>query len=303
MSTPLRHRLLWVALAAAAVLPTTASAHRSWMLPSSTIVAGKEPWISVDAAVSNDVFYFEHNALNVDTVAVIQPDGSAGKVENPAKGRYRSVFDVKLPMPGTYKVALVNDMMTASFKVGEETKRLRGTRESLAKDIPAEAQDLRVNQAASRMEFFVTSGSPTRETLKPSGRGLEMEPVTHPNDLVAGETAKFRFLVNGKPTAGLNVLLIPGGNRYRDALNELRFTTDAKGEIQVKWPSAGMYWLNASPVQPGGPGGDAMSGGPGAAPGGAPAGGTPPRPMGPAGTLDKPEVRMGYTATLEVMAP
>ena len=50
----------WTTLALAVCLPLSAQAHRAWMLPSATVLSGEEPWITVDAAVSNDLFYFEH---------------------------------------------------------------------------------------------------------------------------------------------------------------------------------------------------------------------------------------------------
>ena len=299
-----------------AALPAPASAHRAWMLPSATVLSGNEPWVTVDAASSNDVFYFEHNALQIDNVAVINPDGTAGRHENPSRGRYRSTFDVKLTQKGTYKIAMVNDLLFASYRVGNENKRLRGTAESLAKEIPQGATDLRVTQSMSRMEIFVTSGKPTTKVLEPTGRGLELVPVTHPNDLVAGETAKFRFVLDGKPAAGVNVLVIPGGIRYRDKLEEVKLVTDAQGEFSIKWAQPGMYWMNATPAGERPPEGGGMGGGQGGGQGagqgggqgaGGPGAGGPgaqggPRPQGPAGTLDKPTRRTSYTATLEVLS-
>lgn len=311
-STSLRARALSLAAAVALTLPMAAHAHRSWLLPSGTIYSAQQPWVSVDAAVSNDIFYYEHNAAGLDNLVVIGPDGQPVEAQNQAKGRYRSMFDVKLDKQGTYRLALVNDTLIASFKVGTETKRLRGTAESLAKDIPANAEDLRVSQSQNRVETFVTSGKPTTDALKPTGRGIELVPVTHPNDLVAGETATFRFLDNGKPAAGYNATVILAGLRYRSDLGEIRMETDTNGEIKVKWPAAGMYWVNVAPPRApgaGGPGGGGQ-GGPGAggamvmpvaatAPGAAPA--ARPAPTGPAGTLAEPVRRSGYSLTLEVL--
>lgn len=298
-TTSVRARVLTLAAAAVLALPGAVHAHRSWLLPSGTIYSGQLPWVSVDAAVSNDIFYYEHNAAGLDNLVVIGPDGQPVQAENQAKGRYRSVFDVKLEKPGTYRIALVNEGMTASFKVGTETKRLRGTAESLARDIPANAEDLRVSQSQGRVETFVTSGKPTIDALKPTGRGIELVPVTHPNDLVEGDTATFRFLDNGKPAAGYAATVILAGLRYRSELGEIRSTTDDKGEIKVKWPAAGMYWVNIAPPRaPGmvGPG----AGGPGAA--AAPTADAPrPAPPGPAGTLAEPVRRSGYSLTLEVL--
>ena len=311
-NTSLRVRALTLAAAAAMVLPMAAHAHRSWLLPSGTIYSAQQPWVTVDAAVSNDIFYYEHNAAGLDNLVVLGPDGQPVQAENQSKGRYRSSFDVKLDKQGTYRLALVNDSIIASFKVGTESKRLRGTAESLAKEIPANAEDLRVSQSQNRVETFVTAGKPTTEALKPTGRGIELVPVTHPNDLVAGETATFRFLDNGKPAAGYSATVILAGLRYRSELAEIRTETDKNGEIKVKWPAAGMYWVNVAPPRAPGAGGPGGQGGPGAggpmgaqaaaapaAPGAAPA--ARPAPTGPAGTLAEPVRRSGYSLTLEVL--
>src|SRR5690606_34374129 len=104
---------------------------------------------------------------------------------------------------------------------------------------------LKVSQNSSRMEVFVTSGAPTRSVLEPTGQGLELKPLTHPNDLFAGEPAEFVFLLDGKPAAGVEISVIPGGNRYRDELGEIKASTDAAGKVSITWPQAGMYWLTA----------------------------------------------------------
>src|SRR3546814_18506893 len=43
------------ALSLAVALPFGASAHRAWLLPSSTVVSGDDVWVTVDAGVSNDL--------------------------------------------------------------------------------------------------------------------------------------------------------------------------------------------------------------------------------------------------------
>ena len=95
------------------------------------------------------------------------------------------------------------------------------------------------------MEVFVTSGNPTETVFEVTGEGLELAPVTHPNDLYATEAAEFVFTLDGKPAAGVDVTVIPGGNRYRDELGEITLQTDADGKVEITWPTAGMYWLEA----------------------------------------------------------
>ncbi len=304
------------AIGAAVFLSVTAQAHRAWMLPSSTVVSGNNAWVTIDAAVSNDLFYFDHNPMRLDNLKVFAPDGSAAEAKNVSTGKYRSTFDVQIDKPGTYRISMLNDQANASFKVGDEVKRVRGTLESIRREIPAGAKEISVGRNQTRIDVFVTSGKPSDTVLKPSGSGLELVTYTHPNDLVAGEKASFGFVFNGKPVAGVPVTVIPGGIRYRDQLGEIKVVTGNDGKFSVTWPEAGMYWMNASypprdgDEEEGPPSGPRPAGnGPGVGPGtgpnaagpGGPGGGGRREPTG--GTLDAPAGRAQYTATLEVLAP
>ena len=286
MRTAPLHRICALAAALfAAALPLGAQAHRAWMMPSSTILSGNEPSITVDAAVSDELFYFDHNPLNLDGLVVSAPDGSPVALENQSKGRFRSTFDLKLAQTGTYRLAVVGDSLNASYRLNGETRRVRGTAESLAKDIPAGAETLGVSRMQSRTEVFVTSGKPSHKALQPTRSGLELVPVTHPNDLVSGEAATFRLLLDGQPAAGIEVTVVPGGIRYRDKLGDFKATADAQGQFSVTWPVAGMYYLTATH--------GALPRPSAAADGKA--------PQVPAGTLQQPLRRASYSATLEVL--
>lgn len=241
-----RGALAALSVAAVLAVPAAANAHRQWLLPSATVLSGNDPWITIDAAVSNDLFYFDHMPMRLDSIAVIAPDGSKGEVKNPSTGKYRSTFDVQLTKPGTYKVTNVSDGVGASYKQGGEQKRWRGPAADLATAIPKDATEVKITENSRRLEVFATRGSPTKDALKITGKGLELEPVTHPNDLVASEPATFKLILDGKPAANVEVEVVEGGNRYRSATTELKLKTDAQGAFTVKWPEAGMYWLEAS---------------------------------------------------------
>ncbi|GGJ42241.1 DUF4198 domain-containing protein [Neoroseomonas lacus] len=235
-----------LALAAMLVVPVSAVAHRAWMLPSATVLSGDDPWITVDAAVSNDLFYFEHFPMPLEGLTVMTPDGSAAETVNQSRGRYRSTFDVRLTVPGTYRIAVTGEGFNASWRANGQTRRWRGTRDAFAREVPTDAEGLRVSLGQRRVEFFVTRGAPTDRVLQPLNEGLEVVPVTHPNDLVGGEQARFRLMLDGKPASGVEVAVVPGGNRYRDQLGEMKIRTDEDGSFAVTWPGPGMYWLSAS---------------------------------------------------------
>jgi uncharacterized GH25 family protein len=298
--------------AALLALPATGSAHRMWLLPSATVFSGTDDWVTVDSAVSNDLFYADHQPGRLEQIRVSQPDGTPGQLQNGATGRYRSVFDVRLDKAGTWKIGTEMTGVMGSFKVDGIEMRVGGRggpppggagqpgrpggpggpggaggpggpggaeggppRQPplTVADIPANATDVQLTEISNRNEIFVTAGEPTTTVFKPTGKGLEFAPVTHPDELVAGETARFRFLVDGKPAAGLKVTVIPGGKRYRNAEGARDLTTGADGVLAVDWPNAGMYWLSATLT-------DAKA--------------TAPRAT---------QRRMSYATTLEVMAP
>ena len=113
---------------ACAVLPGTALAHRQWLLPSTTALAGTDSGVTVDAAVSNDLFYPDHFPLDVSDVQVFAPDGSPAQMQNPAKGLYRSTFDVVIDKPGTWKIGLEQTSLSGSFTLDGQTWRVGGRR-------------------------------------------------------------------------------------------------------------------------------------------------------------------------------
>ncbi|MBK6747329.1 DUF4198 domain-containing protein [Ottowia sp.] len=238
------YRLTFCAAALCGLL-SHAQAHNVWLKPSSTVLS-KAEWITVDAAVSNDLFFFNHFPLNIEKLAVTAPDGGTVQPENVSRGKLRTVFDLNLTQPGTYRLAVANASLNASYKdrATGQTKRWRGTPDKLAAEVPADAVDLAVTESVSRIETFVTVGKPS--ALQPINHGLELVPVTSPADLVQGEKATFVLHVDGKPAPGIEVEVIADGTRYRNQTDPVKATTDAQGRFSVTWPAAGLYWIEVS---------------------------------------------------------
>jgi uncharacterized GH25 family protein len=245
----IKHGVLGLILLATA---GAASAHRPWMLPTATIVENKDAWVTIDGAVSEGLFDFDHMPLRMDGVTVTAPDGTSAAAPAAVTGKLRSSIDLPLPKEGTYRIALVSNNVMGSYKDGNEVKRFRGSEADFAKQVPAGAQDVRKTITQQRIETFVTAHKTSEGAIKPTNAGLEMVPLTHPNDLRANETMRVRFLLDGKPLPNLPFSLVPGGVRYRGVAGEIRLATDAKGEASFKLPAANMYWMNAAyPPNPG----------------------------------------------------
>ncbi|HAS16198.1 MAG TPA: DUF4198 domain-containing protein [Idiomarina abyssalis] len=229
----------------------SSEAHRVWIKPSATIVSGDSEWITFDAAIANGIFYPDHYPLGLDRVKAMAPDGAAVTLENGHKGKLRSVFDVELEKEGTYTVYSASSGLSARWVDAEGERQYwppRGsqkTNEDFYKEVPQNAKDLEVSERSHRVETFVTSGAPTYDTLGPTGKGLELEPVTHPNDLYTGENITFKFNIDGTAAAGTEIVLVKDGERYRDQSQPTKLKTDKKGEVTFTLNEPGMYWLEA----------------------------------------------------------
>ena len=276
---PARRRLVAAVLAFASL---GAQAHRPWLLPSATLVDGAATTVTIDAAVSEDLFEADSFPLQLDGFQVIAPDGADVPTDARQDGKRRTSFDLKLPRQGTYRIAGVTDTVMASWKVDGETRRWRGAPASLAREVPQDAQELQVTRLLARAETFVTSGAPGALAPPMAGVGLELHPLTNPTDLSVGDASRFRLLLDGKPLPGADVTLIRGGNRYRYRMGEIALKTDAAGEFGVAWPEAGRYWMGVSQGAPQGGGRGASA--PASTPGG--------------GSVNR---RTSYTATFEVL--
>jgi uncharacterized GH25 family protein len=243
-------RHITVAAASVMLLPLTALAHNTWLQPSKTVL-GTGQWVTFDGGASTQPFVKDHAPLRLDQLVITAPDGSQIEPENIATGKLRSSFDLQLAQEGTYKVAVVMQGMMAMWEEGTQRRRWPGrgetfTPDGFAKAVPADAQNLRVSEMIRRLETYVTAGQPNDTALKPSGRGLELVPVTPFNDLYSDEPATFRLLLDGKPAAQLEVEIIADGIRYRDAVDPIALKTGADGRFTVQWPGPGLYWVNAA---------------------------------------------------------
>ena len=246
MKLSIKVAMLCAALPAVAMLAAIpADAHRRWLLPSATVLSGDAETVTVDAAASNGLFIFEHRPLGLDDLVVTGPDGQPVGAKVIGQGEYRSVFDVPMQQQGTYRIALVSNGIMGSYMLDGERKRWRGSLADADSAIPAGATEVRLSRNNGRTETFATLGAPNDAALQPSGEGLEMIPVTHPNDLVTGEPAQFRFLMNGQPAADLKIEFIEGGTRYRDTPGLTEVTTDADGMVELTAERPGYYYIEA----------------------------------------------------------
>lgn len=244
-------------------------AHRVWILPSMTVLSGTDQWVSFEAAVSNNLFFPNHRPVSIDSIEVRGPDGDPVRIENAVGGQVRSSFELHLKKQGTYLISLKpgtgrrpsggagpagggEGNLFGSFEENGKVQRWRGTPESLVSEGMAGKPGFKLRESAGRrVVTFVTCGKPSTDVLKPEGKGVEIDFLTHPNDLFVGEPAKFRLLVDGRPAAHAEVTVVKGDDRYRDEAGDIKLRTDENGVVEIKWPETGRYWFEATAASPG----------------------------------------------------
>ncbi|GAA4817703.1 ABC transporter permease [Marinicella pacifica] len=223
-----------------------ADAHKRWIFPGQFTLSETQ-WVSFDASVSNNIF-FADRPWPLAAVQAFDPEGQVIDIENKLEGHRRSVFDVHLQQKGTYKINHKSQNYMAFYEIEEDgekqRKRERGqTLDELKSKIPADAIAPSYSFNNSRLETYVTVGAPTDQVFSLDGNGIEFKPVTHPNDLYAGETATFQFYLDGKPASDIEVSLVWSGTRYRNQEQAQTYTTDKQGNIMVELSQSGPFLI------------------------------------------------------------
>ncbi|NHI01038.1 hypothetical protein OJHNALOF_02072 [Oceanimonas sp. MB9] len=240
-------------IAALALLAGSVSAHPLWMLPSEFSLSVEEAkWITVDATASHGVFSFD-KPVGLDYVTIYNPANEPGRIGSYFKGQRRSVFDLELTDSGTYKVELrTPERYITNYVIGKRNtqRRIFGNKQEVQEQLPEAAREVTTYAVQSISAFYVTKQAPSREVLAATGKGFELDALTHPSDIVVGEEAGFRFTFNGEPVKDLKVEVVPYGTNYRDDRRQTELMTDANGEVHFTPEQGGPHLLSTGLRQP-----------------------------------------------------
>ena len=240
------HWLKAAALSAALLAPTVQS-HPVWMLPSEFNLSTEEAfWITVDATAAHGVFSFD-KPIGLDNVSIYGPEGDRSRIGPYFKGQRRSVFDLQLEAPGTYKVEMrAQPRYMTTYVIGERNTSRRAFGSKLEVELPEGAREVRTTQVQTITGFYVTHRTPSTKVLETTGEGFELHALTHPSDVAQGEEARFKFTYDGKPAAGMKVELVPHGTAWRDSRQQMDLESDAEGVVRFTPQVTGPHLLTAS---------------------------------------------------------
>lgn len=249
-----------VLVGALAVAGAAAAAHMPYLKP--TTFTPHREFVTVESAMSADMFFLPDFPIRGDgDYWATGPSGETVKATSATVHKEFAVAEVALPGPGTYRLSTGErpGRATKFARIDGEWKMVRpagapGGRGVDESAVPAGAETM-TSTGYTRAEAYVTRGAPDRGALKPTGKGLELEPVTHPNEIYAGEAFKFRLLNDGQAAGDVAFAIYRAGDQHAEKRYTYSAKTDAAGAAAVTFDQAGIYVLVASypPRTPGEP--------------------------------------------------
>lgn len=223
-----------------------AQAHNRWILPSHfNVSAESDAWVMLDVTASNETFNVD-KPMGAEKVKVIAPDGKQVFQGASFRGHRKSVVDVHLTQSGTYQFLLTSEPFYMTYYDDSgEGKRFAADKQQRHELLPKGASQVKTAAYSSKVMSYATLNEPSEQFVL-SQKGLELVPVTHPSDIAEKEPVKFKFLLDGQPQAGVKIVVIKDGVRYRNEPNPLTTQTDSKGVTEFTLNEAGRYLLMAS---------------------------------------------------------
>jgi len=249
--------LLTTTAVAFAVAP--ALAHTPYVVP--TTFAPERDYVGVSGGMAEEGFFIPDFAIRGSGDWVVTGSDGVAKPATPTTLKSVTVLDAPLPAEGTYRIgtgerpgragkqAKIDGVWRAVRPApapGAAAPQRRMDEDAPAgangpidaDKVPAGAETVDV-QGYLVAETYVTRGAPT--PVKVSGKGFEIEPITHPNEIFLSDGFVFRALVDGKPVAGQHVSIYRGGETYESRRTALEATTAADGKATVKFEKPGVY--------------------------------------------------------------
>lgn len=213
-----------------------ALAHSPYVRPN-VFDATKRDHVTVEASFSEDIFAAEV-VMRSDAWHIIGPNGDT-PITQVTYLRDLAVFEAPTPVDGTYRVSSGprGGRTAKMYRAADNSWKMVGEEDEAP---PADAALVDV-QSITTAEAYVTRGAPSDEVLQPSGRGLELVPLIQPADVVAGEAAPFRLLLDGQPLANIPVTVFREAGRYDGRKVEVELVTDADGRVAITASEPGAY--------------------------------------------------------------
>lgn len=194
---------LFICLATVLVAtPFTARAHTPYLQVLNEL-SPRSRVVTLDASFA-DRFFVPDVAFDNSVFQVTGPDGKTVAPDTVLPLQTRVVVEHRLSEGmGTWRFS-TGRRLGAQFRTWELNGEQGGSRDA-EQPMPEGARLLSHFQSVTMAETYLTQGEPNPVALAPLGEGVELEALTHPNDLYVGERFEFRVLFDGQPLADQKV--------------------------------------------------------------------------------------------------
>lgn len=264
----------WLKIALLSSLPVIAQAHTAspYVLPE--VFDTKSNNVSFQSGVTVEKFFVPNSNFKTSYV-ITAPDGKDTAINAAASLKRFNIAEFNLDQDGTYRIrtegaegnpakyALVDgrwlrvrparpanaQQPAPRAQAQNEVKPAapaQPPRVISADQVPANAQTLE-SKSFYIAESFVTKNKPS-PIPKSTNKGFEVQLLSHPNELFAGESLKGRVIHNGKAVKDLEVDVFKGASSYEpNAKREQpHVKTNKNGEFEVKFAESGIYLITTS---------------------------------------------------------
>lgn len=230
--------MLRTLLLAAGLAAGAAHAHTPFLLPTNFDVQPKGT-IGVDAGFT-EKFFTSDVAFGNTAFTIVMPSGERIPFGDIHQFKGRTVAEQKLPdEKGTYRLS-TGPRLGAVFRTWERNDKTESARDP-QQATPPDAKLLSHYQSLSISEAYVTAGKPSEKALAPTGKGLEIVPITHPSDLFVGEKFEFSVQFDGKPLANQKVGIYRSPMDLASQSILQNISTDAEGKAVLPLTKAGIH--------------------------------------------------------------
>lgn len=234
---PFRKSRKALVAAVALVSASAAQAHMPYVLPTQFDV-GKGDHVTAQSSFTEDAFVPDI-AMRDAPFHLVKPDGETGEVGPVTYLRDLSIFEADLKTDGTYRIS-------TGQRAGRKATMYRDGDKWVMREeggaAPANATPVAV-QSMTLAEAYVTRGKPSGGALKPTGKALEIQAVTHPNEIASGADASFVVLFDGKPLANADITLFRSAGVYDGRKIAAQVKSDASGRFTLRPGDAGTYLI------------------------------------------------------------
>lgn len=213
-----------------------ALAHSPYLRPNVFDATGRDH-VTVEASFTEDIFAAEV-VMRSDFFHIVGPNGDT-PISAVTYLRDLAVFEAATPVHGTYRLSSGprQGRNAQMYQSADGAWKMVGEEDSP----PPPGAALVEVQSITVADVYVTRGTPDEAALQPTGRGLELKPLTHPSDIVAGEDASFQLMMDGQPLAGIPVTVFREAGRWDGRKVEADLTTNAEGRFTVRVGDPGAY--------------------------------------------------------------